>query len=522
MVADGGMIGLKGKGASQAFLVGLMSMLFITEDAMNDSQDAAGNFEALYRKLGKKIKDAHQIFTLAVFLYIWIFASAVQVCRFKLRGQVWCYFGLVIGLIYVFFAFYYFFDSHLLPYVEELKTHSKTLKRYLQEFRENPEKLNKRPEELHRTVASKERSVFFWLLEWILPAMAVQFFIFVGFWMTVATIPFSDYMYTHPYMYGQVYKKMENYLSPEIPAAGLAVIPSQVIGNEMKEKLSRRGQTLENEFSGYVRNWTAPEDKTDQGYLNDIIRLISAIYKIPFYIALTFSFLGTLMYTLNNASYRFLILDLYPKTYVGYLIRFIFAPALSLVIAYFLMNDWWTNGAPALFFFVGFFPQLALLYIEDKVRTFLKQKKEKREQIPLGLIQGVTDYIGYRLKELGVGDAQNLAYCDLNFLRKNWCNDRLLCDFVAQALMLIHLREDFSRLQDAGIRNIIAFKKILSDSHTRQQFAEKLGIREKLDAVMGVIDKAPLSERIDILEKIIQEFDRKEIGKLLASGVAGS
>ena len=437
-------------------------------------------------------REAQEIFLLAVFIYILIFTVTVQICRFRLKGQSWCYFGLVIGLIYVYFAFYYFYYNHLLPYLKDLE----------------------------EEVVKKEKNVFFWLLEWILPAMALQFFIYAGFWLTVSKVPFKDYMYCHPYMYGQVYKKIDNYLSPEVPAAGLAVNPSEVLTEEMKTKLLRKGEVIEKEFSGYVKHWTAPEHRTGQDYLNAVIVLTSNIYKIPFYIALTFSFLGTLMYTLNNASHRFAILDLYPKTFVGYLIRFLFAPALSLVIAYSLMDDWWMTGAPALFFFVGFFPQLALQYIEDKVRTSLKMIKGKKTEVPVDLIQGVSDYIGYRMKELGVGDAQNLAYCDLNFLRKNWYNDRLICDFVAQALMLIHLGKDFSSLQNAGIRNIISFKKILGDDRKRKQIGNKLGIRVKLDAVMDVIVEPPLVERIDTLEKIIKAFDTKEIDGLKAAGVA--
>lgn len=279
-------------------------------------------------KIKEKSREAFNIFILVVTMYIFGITVAMQKFRVKFKSEVWCYFALVIGAIYVFLIFYYFCENYLLPYLADIE----------------------------QKIKRKEKNVFFWLLEWLLPAIFIQFFVFMGFWMTVAKIPFKSGMYTHPYMYGQVYKKMENYLSPEISAAGLAIKPAEVLTDEFKAKLISRGEILESEFSGYLESWIEPEDKKGQNYLNIIIELVSKIYKIPFLIALTFSFLGTLMYTLTNASYRFLINDLYPKTYASYLIRFLFAPALSLVIAYFLMNDWWTNGAPALFFFVGFSP----------------------------------------------------------------------------------------------------------------------------------------------------------------------
>jgi len=244
--------------------------------------------------------------------------------------------------------------------------------------------------------------------------------------------------------------------------------------------------------------------------------MISGIYKIPFYIALTFSFLGALIYSLNDTVYRFFISDLYPKTFVGYLVRFIFAPALSLVIAYYLMNDWWINGAPILFFLVGFFPQVAMRYIEEKARSFLRLKKERRHEIPLGHLQGVTDYIIYRFREIGVGDAQNLAYSDLNYLRKNWFNDRQLCDFVAQALLLIHLKEHFHDLQSSGIRNIVSFKNVITDLEACEECSIKMGFSaEKLGVVFKLINSKPLKDRIEAIERIMNEFDDKEIENLV-------
>lgn len=141
--------------------------------------------------------------------------------------------------------------------------------------------------------------------------------------------------------------------------------------------------------------------------------------------------------------------------------------------------------------------------------------------MPLGVIQGITDYAGYRLRELGIEDAQNLAYCDLNYLLKNWFNDRMLCDFVAQSLLFIQLKEDFAKLQNAGVRNIIAFKNILSDGPKRKEFAAKFEIKGDLDAVIQLISEPPLSERIETIEKIIKEFDRREIQTLQESGITG-
>ena len=65
----------------------------------------------------------------------------------------------------------------------------------------------------------------------------------------------------------------------------------------------------------------------------------SMIFTIPFYIVITFWFLGSLICTLRDIGYRFYTEDLQPRTFVNYLIRFLFAAVICIVIAYFLMND---------------------------------------------------------------------------------------------------------------------------------------------------------------------------------------
>jgi hypothetical protein len=179
------------------------------------------------------------------------------------------------------------------------------------------------------------------------------------------------------------------------------------------------------------------------------------------------------------------------------------------------MNDWWVNIAPILFFLVGFFPQVALRFVEQRVRTLLRMKKKEKQEIPLELLQGMTDYIVYRFQELGISDAQNLAYSDLNYLRKNWYNDRQLCDFVAQALLLIHLKDHFQNLQNGGIRNIISYKNVVTAKSLSRDFVKDIGVsKEKLEVVMKLIESGPLLERIKMIEEIMNDFDKKEIENL--------
>jgi len=339
------------------------------------------------------------IFWLFFSVYLLAFISALLFALHQLTHPAWLIVGLIIGSIYVFIAFSYFYKNFL--------TSTKI---------NNPH-------------------IYYFMGRWIIPAIVTHIFVILGFWITLATSPLMHSVYTQPYKYGQLYKKLES-----------------------AQKNEGQQQQFYASFSGYLKTHSSPLSP-------ETIEL--KIYSIPFLIAMTFGFLGTLIYTLRDTAYRLYTTDLYPQTFVNYLIRFIFAPALCMVIAYFLMNDWWINAAPLIFFFVGFFPQRALQYMEEKTMNILRlSSQDEKQHLPLERLQGMTDYLIYRFKEIGIGDVQNLAYVDLGYLDENvGYNNRLLGDFVAQALLCVYLKEDCSTLQNFGIRDIITFKTVVNQEN---------------------------------------------------------
>jgi hypothetical protein len=458
-------------------------------------------------------KKVRRIFFSYLVIYIAAFSFIVYSAHSnsnELKDIIWFYFAMGIGSIYVFIAFFSFYENYLLPYITDLDRAA--------EAEVSDEDIGE------QVIVLRTRSVYLWTLEWVAPALLVQFLVVVFFWMTVPAVPYKQELYTQPFMYGQIYTKMNNYMSPEITAAGLTRKLEAIDYKNEKDAIMKSALFLEAEFAGHLKEKVKTEEikipvLTDQqyskSYINSIWELAATIYQIPFFMALTFAFIGSLMYSLNDIVY------MYPKTFVSYSVRFLFAPAICMVLAYFFMNSWPINGAPILFFLVGFFPQMALQYIEEKARERLKLSKEKKEEIPLGLIQGMTDYNIYRLKELGVGDAQNLAYSDINYLRENWYNDRQLGDFISQAMLLINLKEDFSKLQSSGIRNIIAFRHVVKDKECNDKecsnFAASVNVdKQKLLNLYNLIKLSPMSERIEALEIIMNKFDENERHKLIS------
>jgi hypothetical protein len=367
--------------------------------------------------------------------------------------------GLIIGAIFVFVTGYYFYDTFIVPYRQE---------------RAMPR--------------GGYQNIYVWMVQWIVPTLFLQAFVILGFWVSIERVPIMGDVYTSAYKYGLIYKHYNSVY--------------QSTGSNLR--LSKE------DFKQYV------SEKKLQEKLKKVpieIDYEAELYKIPFYIAFAFSFLGTLIYTLQDLSYRFFTSDLYAKTLVRYVIRFLIAPSFCIVLAYYAMNDWWVNAAPVVFFLVGLFPHMAVKFVEEKARNIFQLKKEETVPLPLGRLEGMTEYIIYRFREIGIDDAQNLAFVDLSYLRNNMgYSDGLLCDFVAQAMLLIYLRDEFSKLQAFSIRDIIAFQHIVTEDNYQEK-AQAMGIpKEKLRGLLDLLKEEIVINRINSVKTCMVHSE--QVGRL--------
>lgn len=423
------------------------------------------------KKIGRKW--ATRIFWIIFAFYLVVNIVLIILCLQPKPVKLWFskpfMAGIIIGGLFVLIAMYFFYDNYLIPFMTA-KTDSEE--------------------------KDKQLNIYFLMATWFIPSLILQGFVILGFMITLHKSPLSGNIYIQPYKYGQIYKQFENLNKTEF-SIGL-------IDKEESMKISERKEKALDIISIYFKDEIF---KDGQKELN--------IYVIPFLIAIAFSFLGSLIYTLKDAVFRLHTKDLFPRTYVSYLIRFIFALSLSITIAYFIMDDWAINAAPILFLLIGFFPQRALQYIEEKAMAIFRLKSGKRSEVPLNLIQGMTEYKIYRFREIGVGDAQNLANVDLEYLHENLAyNYRLLCDFVSQAILLIHLETHFESLKTFGIRDILSFKSIInSDNYVR--IAELLNIpNEKLLGILNLVETDHLQKRMESLSAYINRKTQEEIAPL--------
>jgi len=414
------------------------------------------------------------------FFFLFLFSSR-RIFEFHSHGLFIA--GLIIGAIYVLIPLYYFSAHFLLPYTREVSATLKDSNNYPR--------------------------IALWVVQWIIPTMILQLFTVFGFWITVERSPFFDNIFVYPYKFGKVFKEVESLKLPPIASSQAEPDLKNRIALE-QEHLRLLSPSLQPPLPEIGPSKTPSQAPREASYKE----MEMNIYKIPFLIAVAFGFLGTMIYTLRDMAYRFYTQDLLPKTFVNYLIRFILVPCLCIVIAFFFMNDWPVNIAPILFFSVGFFPQRAVQFIEEKTATLFSLKKREIHEISLGLIQGMTDYTLSRFHEIGVSDVQNLAFIDLSYLGNNLGFDRkIIYDFVSQALLLVYAGEDFGKFQKANIRDIISLK-CLMDTIKQRTGGEPPKIpdivRENLFSLSCIFENELVAERIKMLNFYLAKTKERE------------
>ena len=450
-----------------------------------------------------------------------LYGALVVLLVYWFREKKYLGAGLIIGGIYVAVAMYYFYEQFLVPYLKE-----KIAREEAKSAGEKPKSTGDEDGE----IGVYSPNIFAWLIQWMFPAFFLQIFVIFGFWIAIQGFPFQGNVFSGPYEYGLVYKRFDALVADTFPKAKEGV--SAFDAREAEDRAKNLETFLTKRFSGYLDPEKIERTKSgsEKGGLGAVVKaekesleevpfrdLEGKIYKIPFMIAFAFGFLGSLIYTLKDTAHRFYTLDMYPKTYVGYIIRFFFAPSLCLVVAYFLSNDWIVSAGPILFFMIGFFPQTAFRYIEEKGLELLKIRKEKKEGMPLDSIQGMTDYIMYRFKELGVDDVQNLANVDLPYLRRNMgYSNRLLADFIGQALLRLYFVDDFNNLRAAGIRDVLSFQANVNEGNC-QTISEVVKItKEKLQGFLVLLKSESMKERVETLKQLKCETDKRESEQMQA------
>ncbi|MBF0620410.1 MAG: hypothetical protein HQL54_00640 [Magnetococcales bacterium] len=417
----------------------------------------------------------------------------------------WMIPGLIAGGIFVVMALYFYYDHILHPLI-----------------RQDPdeETMDMMLEEMRRSGSSP--GLFYWFF---IPLFLQNITLF-GFGAILSlSSPLNGTPFTHPYQFGKVYTRTSSYFNlgnnldrPNIKAEDL-VEQSKVKDAILDEMMDRHFQArFTNDqiqlypfpsrtsfLHVFVKNGAKPRQLAEM-----------IVYLIPFLISGAFGFLGVLLYTLKDLSQRIVTNDIYDKTFAAYAIRFLFAPNIGMVIAYFLMDDWPVALAPVLFFYIGFFPQRAMQFIEARAMKFMGRSEggnERAGSVSLDNLQGMDEYTIQRFEEVGIRNAQSLAYSDLTILHKQLRSIRRLklADYVAQALLVVHVQDKLIDIARFGIRDIISLQEVLKSEKEKERLKQTAPDLAPLIEVMdSLLTEETLKNRIASIKNFIRSAQDQE------------
>jgi hypothetical protein len=222
---------------------------------------------------------------------------------------------------------------------------------------------------------------------------------------------------------------------------------------------------------------------------------------LPFQ-ALAFGFLGAYCYTLQDLIRRYFRDDLKAGAYISSVVRIVFVALVITAgtVVWGAVNDGenkiLTEGAKALAFTIGFFPQIGLQLIFEAAQKRLGKKfPSLNARYPLGEIDGLNVWYQARLAEEGIEDAQNLVSANLvDLLLRTRAPVARLVDWLDQAFLQIHLAETteseqesesgtqtLKRLRAMGIRTATELERAWTELGDEEAFVKRLSEALQLD-----------------------------------------
>jgi hypothetical protein len=174
-------------------------------------------------------------------------------------------------------------------------------------------------------------------------------------------------------------------------------------------------------------------------------------YQTGTLVAVGFAFLGWVCWALMTIFDRSTSLQILPSTFRKITIRL----ALAVLVAVVLRHALPSASVAVIGFGVGMFPQRGIAWLEGLFNRLL-QTDPQSESFGLELIQGISRAITFRLQEVGIDDAVDLAHAN-PFLLYDSSGYQMseIVDWIAQAQWLVLLQaEAFAAAQKAGLRTV--------------------------------------------------------------------
>lgn len=179
--------------------------------------------------------------------------------------------------------------------------------------------------------------------------------------------------------------------------------------------------------------------------------------------AMQYGFVGAYIFSVQLIYRRYTTLDLQPTVYTNCALTLIAGIAFNFVaftaVKAVAGNDQ-TQAATGLeggvvaivAFSLGYFPYLAIRWFNRVAHTALGTQRRRADELPLGLIDGISQFHETRLRDEGIDNIQNLASVALDELLINTrFSAQQVIEWVDQAVLYLYLHpseiESFRRLR---------------------------------------------------------------------------
>lgn len=212
------------------------------------------------------------------------------------------------------------------------------------------------------------------------------------------------------------------------------------------------------------------------------------------------SFIGSTLYIIKH----YLRSNLEPSQFIQVAIKSSIVVIIALVIPmYFNNQSKWLN---TVCFFIGLIPYIKFKYIFEQTFLIFRKKDSVHDNIEFRYIEGINTLHRIKLKEIGIENVHNLAQYNLLLLIiRTSFPVKTIIDWVAQAQLILVLREDYLKLRDSGIRNILDLKNLFDNNTIKpNQLAEEFDLDERVISNLKInIEK---NESIDFLSKFREKL----------------
>lgn len=168
--------------------------------------------------------------------------------------------------------------------------------------------------------------------------------------------------------------------------------------------------------------------------------------------AFQFGFLGAYIYFVTSLLRSYFTLDLTNHTLIAGAIRMATSSVLALVLSFALpgllpgdeSGDAFLRTLPVFAFFIGYFPNRGLLWLERAGSKMLGLGQQKYRQTPLSSLTGISSAHELRFEREGYDNVENLAHADaLDLAVRTGFGYRQLGDWIGEARLRLAMGEDF-------------------------------------------------------------------------------